>query len=113
MEKLILKDKTEILVEGGMTENHFETIVTGYDEMQKLYNSLTNDNLSEFEVLNDAGVTCAVIKNKTLSRERRFETIEGTENIRAKVILEDVDTRDVRLSANEAKLDYLVMMQDM
>lgn len=113
MEKIRLKDTTEINVEGGMTESHFETIVTGYDEMQKLYNSLTNDNLSEFEVLNDAGVTCAVIKNKTLSRKRRFETIEDTENIRVKVILEDVDTRDVRLSANEAKLDYLVMMQDM
>lgn len=113
MEKIRLKDQTEVNVEGGMTENHFEVVVTGYDKMKELYSSLTEENLSEFEILNDAGLVCAVLKNKKVSTERRFTLVEGTQNIRVLVDLEDIDIRDVQLAQIAASSDYLVMMAEM
>ncbi|MBS4932954.1 MAG: hypothetical protein KH020_16910 [Clostridiales bacterium] len=113
MEKIVLKDTTEINVEGGMSSNYFESIVTGYDEMKQLYEKLTQDNLSEFKVMNEAGLVCAILKHKKLSKECRFEMIEGTENLRVKVTLEDVDMKDVKLSQTLANTDYIVMMQGM
>lgn len=113
MEKIRLKDQTEINVEGGMTANHFEAVVVGYDGMKNLYDSLTDDNLSEFQVVNDAGLVCATLKNKRVSAKRTFETIEGTGNFRVTVKLEDVDVRELQVGQALANIDYLVMMSEM
>lgn len=113
MEKIKLKNGKEIVVEGGMTQNYFETVVQGYDAMKETYNILTDDNLERVEVLNDAGIVCAVLENKRLAQEKRFENIADTENIKLKVSLEDVDIRDIQLAQNTANIDYLVMMNEM
>lgn len=113
MEKIKLKDQTEINVEGGMTANHFETVVVGYDEMKTLYDNLTEENLSEFQVLNDAGLVCSVLKNKKLSMTRTFEVVEGTENLKVTVTLEDIDEKEIQLNQLSANTDYLVMMSGM
>ena len=113
MEKIKVKNGKEIVVEGGMTQNYFETVVQGYDAMKETYNILTDDNLERVEVLNDAGLVCAVLENKRLTQEKRFENIADTENIKLKVFLEDVDIRDIQLAQNTANIDYLVMMNEM
>ena len=113
MEKIRLKDKTEIVIEGGMTANNFVTIVTGYDAMKQLYDNLTDENLSRVEVLNDGGLVCAVLENKKLSKKRIFEVIEETENLKVEVTLEDIDIRELQLNQATANTDYLVMMQGM
>ena len=113
MEKIKLKDQTEIAVEGGMTPNYFKTVVVGYDGMKDLYNNLTEENLSEFQVLNDAGLVCSVLKNKKMSTTRTFEVIEGTENLKVTVNLEDIDEKEIQLNQLSANTDYLVMMSGM
>ena len=113
MEKIKLNNGKEIAVEGGMTSNHFVVIVTGYDKMKELYTDLTEENLSEFEVLNDAGLVCAVLKNKRVAAKRTFEVIEGTENLKVEVTLEDIDVRELQINQVTANTDYLVMMQGM
>lgn len=113
MEKIRLKDQTEINVEGGMTENNFTTIVEGYDAMKNLYDSLTEENLSKIEVINEGGLVCAVLKNKRLASERRFEVIEGSGNLKVMVNLKTIDARELQLNQVSANTDYLVMMQEM
>ena len=113
MEKIRLNDKTEINVEGGMTQNYFEAVVNGYDEMKALYDSMTEENLARVEVVNDGGLVCTILKNKRLSRERTFEVIEGTENLKVKVTLENIHVRELQLNQVSANTDYLVMMSEM
>ena len=55
----------------------------------------------------------SVLENKKLAREKCFEEIADTENIKLKVSLLDVDVRDVQLAQNAANIEYLVMMHDM
>lgn len=112
MEKIRLKNGKEILVEGGMASNCFVTVVTGYEQMRELYDNLSEESLSEFEVLNDAGLVCSVLKNKKVSDKRTFEIIEGTENLKVTVILEDIDIRELQLSQALANTDYLVMINE-
>ena len=66
MEKIVLKDKTEILVQGGTTTNTFTTIVVGTEGVKTLLDSLTEDNLSNVEMQNEAGLVCAVWENRQL-----------------------------------------------
>lgn len=113
MEKIKLKNGKEIAVEGGMTPNNFVTVVVGYDKMKELYDNLTEENLSKIEVLNDGGLVCTVLENKRVSPKRMFEVIEGTENIRINVTLEDIDVKELQLNQLSANTDYLVMMQEM
>ncbi len=113
MEKIKLKDQTEIAVEGGMTPNSFKTVVVDYEGMKTLYDNLTEENLSEFQVINDAGLVCATLKNKRVSTKRTFETIEGTENLKVTVSLTDIDIRELQISQALANTDYLIMMSEM
>ena len=113
MEKIRLKNKTEINIEGGMTSNNFVSVVPGYEAMKQLYDNLTDENLSRVEVLNDGGLVCAVLENKRLSKKRIFEVIEETENLKVEVTLEDIDIRELQLNQATANTDYLVMMQGM
>ena len=64
MEKLVLKDKTEIIVNGGTTENQFSQTVTSLADAQTVIDSLTEDNLETFELQTEEGNTLATIENK-------------------------------------------------
>ena len=67
MEKLVLKDKTEISVNGGTTENQFSQTVESLADVQTVIDSLTEDNLETFELQTEDGNTLATIENKYLS----------------------------------------------
>ena len=64
MEKLILKDKTEITVNGGTTENQFSVTVENLSDLQIIIESLTEDNLEEFDLQTEDGDVLAIIKDK-------------------------------------------------
>lgn len=113
MEKIRLNNGKEIDVEGGMASNNFVTIVVGYDNMKALYDNLTEENLTRIEVLSDGGLVCAVLENKKVSAKRTFEVIEGTENLKVEVTLEDIEIGELQLNQVTANTDYLVMMQGM
>ena len=67
MEKLVLKDKTEISVNGGTTENQFSQTVESLADVQPVIDSLTEDNLETFELQTEDGNTLATIENKYFS----------------------------------------------
>lgn len=67
MEKLVLKDKTEIIVNGGTTENQFSRTVTSLADTQTVIDSLAEDNLETFELQTEEGNTLATIENKYFS----------------------------------------------
>lgn len=67
MEKLALKDKTEINVNGGTTENQFSQTVTNLADAQTVIDSLTENNLETFELQTEDGNTLATIENKYFS----------------------------------------------
>lgn len=101
MEKLILKDKTEILLEGGTATNTFRTIVEGTQGVKDTLDKLTGENLSSCEIKNEGGLTCAVWENKNLVSVTSTK-IEKTDNWRLAVTLEDTDPLLLRVATLEA-----------
>lgn len=101
MEKIILKDKKEILVEGGTTTNTFTTIVAGTEGVKVLLDSLTEDNLSNMEMQNEAGLVCAVWENKILENVNAVNIVK-TNNWKVTVTLKEKDAITLRLEALEA-----------
>ena len=101
MEKIVLKDKTEILVEGGTTTNVFTTIVQGTEGVKTLLDKLTEENLSSMELQNEACLVCAVLENRILNNVNVVK-IEKTENYKAVVTLVEKDAVLLRLEALEA-----------
>ena len=67
MEKLVLKDKTEIIVNGGTTENQFSQTGESLADAQTVIDSLTEYNLETFELQTEDGNTLATIENKYFS----------------------------------------------
>lgn len=100
MEKLILKDKTEILVEGGTTTNKFTTIVVGTAGVKSFLDNLTYENLANMELKNEAGITCAVLENKEVENIN-IHKIEKTDNWRVSVTLKEKDVVMQRLEKLE------------
>lgn len=101
MEKIVLKDKTEILVEGGTTSNTFTTVVEGTEEVKGLLDKLTEENLSNVQLQNEAGLVCAVLENKVLSNVNVI-SISKTSNWKVTVMLIDKDPLLIRLETLEA-----------
>lgn len=101
MEKIVLKDKTEILVEGGTTGTTFATIVAGTEGIKTLLDKLTEENLSSMELKNEAGLVCAVLENRQLGTVS-INKIEKTDNWKVTVTLKEKDAITLRLEALEA-----------
>lgn len=100
MEKLILKDKTEILVEGGTTTNKFTTTVVGTAGVKSLLDSLTTDNITSMELQNEAGIVCAVLENKEVENII-ISKIQRTDNWRVSVSFDEKDMITQRLEKLE------------
>lgn len=100
MEKIVLQDKTEILVEGGTTTSVFVTIVQDTDGVKALLDKLTEENLSSMEMQNEAGLVCAVWENRQLDNVS-LSKIEKTNNWRVAVSLKEKNTVILRLEALE------------
>lgn len=101
MEKIVLKDKTEILVEGGTTSNTFITVVEGTEGVKALLDNLTAENLSSIELKNEAGLVCAVLENKELHNVN-VVNITKTNNWKIVVNLTEKDLLVIRVEALEA-----------
>ncbi len=100
MEKLILKDKTEILVEGGTTLRKFTTIVVGALGIKNLLDKLTDENIATMELQNAANVTCAVLENKEIV-DIQLNKIQRTDNWRVSVSFDEKDMITQRLEKLE------------
>lgn len=66
MEKIVLKDNTEIEIQDGATENSFTISFEDETEISAIVSNFTVDNLSEFKIYNASGVLCTTILNKKL-----------------------------------------------
>ena len=77
MEKIVLKDKTEINVNGGTTENQFSQTVENLADAQTVIDALTEDNLETFELQTENGSTLATIENKYFSNAVVTVTEDG------------------------------------
>ena len=102
MEKLVLKDKTEISVNGGTTENQFSQTVTNLADAQTVIDSLTEDNLETFELQTEEGNTLAAIENKYFTSAVVTVTEDGYNVI---FNLGNVDLVAKRLAQLEATQD--------
>lgn len=98
MEKLVLKDATEIQVEGGTTEKQFTQTVTSLADAQTVIENLTEDNLETFELQNEDGETLATIENKYFANATVTTSDEGY-NVTYK--LANVDLVEKRLNQLE------------
>jgi predicted transcriptional regulator len=112
MEKLELKSGEQIEIQTGAAENSVKVEVESVDAFKELYNKFTDDNLSQISFLNDAGVLCAIYKNKTLAKaELETATDEETEEnqLIATFTLKDIDTTKLEIKSLRETVETLVL----
>lgn len=97
MEKVVLKDGTEIEIVNGATENCITMEYSTLEEVGAIADKLTDENLEEYKILNSTGLECATIENKHLE-----SIIIYPDRGRAQFNLSDVDMVVKRLEALEA-----------
>lgn len=97
MEKIKLKDGTEIEILGGATSNSVSVQYEQLADLDSCVNVLTEDNLEEFSILNESGEVCTTLTNKYLSSI----SINPTDKV-ATFYLANVDMIAKRLAALEA-----------
>ena len=97
MEKVVLKDGTEIQIADGASENCITVPFTEEAEVSGIVTNFTQDNLAEFKIYNASGVLCTTITNKKLKTY--------TTNLEEKTVtlnLEDVSELESRIAELEA-----------
>lgn len=107
MEKLRFVNKEELTIEGGMTVNSFTVLQTGSD-LTALETLLTEKNMARIEVINEGGLTCAVLENhKLVDETARYHVakIKGTENYRITVNMEQVNPLTKKLATLETQIN--------
>lgn len=67
MEKIILKDGTELNIENGATESCLAVVTENLSIVDTYVKSLTKENLSRATVVDEAGETVLTLKDKYLS----------------------------------------------
>lgn len=65
MEKLILKDETELQIESGASIGRITVLVAGYEELETLAGKLTAENVSEIKYA-DGDIIGGIYENMTL-----------------------------------------------
>lgn len=96
MEKVVLKDGTEIQIADGASGNCI-TVPFTEAEVSGIVANFTQDNLAEFKIYNASGVLCTTITNKKLKTY--------TTNLEEKTVtlnLEDVSELESRIAELEA-----------
>ena len=97
MEKVVLKDGTEISILDGATENSITVPFEKESEVAGIVANFTTENLAEFKIYNASGVLCTTIANKKVK--------SYTTNLEEKTVtfdLEDVSELESRVSELEA-----------
>lgn len=103
MEKVVLKDGTEVEILDGATENSFSVLCSTDEEVAEIVDKLTEENLSEFKICNESGVECTTLMDKYV----KSYTVNREENT-VRFNLADVDTVLKRL----AELEETQVLQD-
>ena len=97
MEKVVLKDGTEIKICDGAAENCITVPFTDESEVAGITENFTQQNLEEFKIYNASGVLCTTITNKKVK--------SYTTNLEEKTVtfnLENVSELENRVSELEA-----------
>ncbi|MBQ2801746.1 MAG: hypothetical protein IJF03_10160 [Lachnospiraceae bacterium] len=97
MEKVVLKDETEIVICDGAAENCITVPFTDESEVAGITENFTQQNLEEFKIYNASGVLCTTITNKKVK--------SYTTNLEEKTVtfnLEDVSKLENRVTELEA-----------
>ena len=97
MEKVVLKDGTELEIQNGATENTLTMQLTEENTLEKLVATMTEENLAEYKILTESGVECTTVKDKYV----KSYTVNTEENT-VKFNLADVDIISKRLAELEA-----------
>ena len=66
MEKVVLKDGTEVVIMNGATENYITVECSTLEEVGVIADQLTDENLEQYKILNSAGLECCTLENKHL-----------------------------------------------
>lgn len=67
MEKMKLKDGTEIEIINGASENYITAECSALKEVETIADKLTDENLEEYKILNSSGLECRNLENKHLN----------------------------------------------
>ena len=97
MEKVVLKDGTEIEIMNGATENCITVKASTQEEITEIAGKLTEGNLETYKILNTAGLECATIENKYVDS---YTVYPGKGQVQFN--LADVDMVSKRLAELEA-----------
>lgn len=97
MEKVVLKDGTEVEIINGATENCITVEASTQEEIAAIVDLLTEENLEEYKILNSDGLECATIENKYLESYIVYPT-----NGQVVFNIADVDMVAKRLAELEA-----------
>ena len=97
MEKIKLKDGTEIEIMNGATENCITVKISTLEEVGVIADKLTDENLEEYKILNSSGLECCTLENKHLNSFTVYTDKELTQ-----FNLADVDMVAKRLEALES-----------
>lgn len=97
MEKVVLKDGTELSIQNGATENSLTMPITDENNLEKLISVMTEENLAEYKLLNESGVECTTIFDKRV----KTYTVNTEENT-VRFNLANVDALLKRLENLEA-----------
>lgn len=66
MEKVVLKDGTEIEIMNGAVENCITVECGTLEDVGAIADKLTDENLEEYKILNFSGLECCTLENKHL-----------------------------------------------
>lgn len=67
MEKVVLKDETEIEIINGAVENCITVNYSTLEDVGAIANQFTDENLKEYKILNSSGLECCTLENKHLN----------------------------------------------
>lgn len=109
MEQIKLKDGTTLSIEGGATENQVCITVADFNEITPYEESFTDENLSRFEILNKAGMTTAVLKDKHLKSITSESVSDG---YKVAFNFSDVDVVTKRLNTLEQTQAEIIESQE-
>lgn len=102
MEKLTLKDSTELNILDGATTNIMQIVISAVSDFENVYNALTDDNLAEVSISTSGGEICSKLKNKTLtSATVETVTIDEADMLVITIVLRDISTIEQRLTTVE------------
>lgn len=105
-----LNNKTELNIENGSTITGLSIVVDNLNEIIPYVESLTKENLSHAEIVNENDLVVGVIKNKYLDCFTGTQ-ITNTTNYRVSFLLGDVLTLEERIALLEAENEALKASQ--